>query len=231
MPTEHSRSASPSSSAHQDVTQRTRRRCRLWIAGAWVLLTLFCIAYVDQPAATWSHQHLRRSATAVTMSRLSEPFVPLSVVILTLAGIAAMAGRRQVRNTHRSILLAALATLSASEIRTALKYVFGRTWPDTFVDGNPSWIQNHVYGFWPFHGGAGWSAFPSGHTAVITAALIVLWSRHPRFRLVYLAGLLVEVLGLYCADYHFVSDMLAGAMVGAVSAWAVMSIADIVEED
>lgn len=195
----------------------------LSIGCARILLILVCIAYVDRPAATWSHDYLQRPTLAITMSRLSEPFVPISVAILVVAGVAALAGQRVRSGIAQNCCLAALATVAASETRTALKLVFGRTWPDTFVDHNPSWIQNHVFGFSPFHGGAGWSAFPSGHTAVITAAVSVFWMRLPQFRPLYAACLAIEVLGLYGADYHFVSDMLAGAMVGVVSARAVLA--------
>ncbi len=200
------------------------------IVGAWILLTLLSIAYVDRAAATWSHQHMQRPAIAILMSRLSEPLVPLSVVTLIFVGIARIAGCRHVCGAGHTLSLAALATLTASEVRTILKYLFGRTWPDTFVDHNPSWIQNRVFGFWPFHGGAGWGAFPSGHTALITATLTVLWLAHPRFRLAYVAAFFIEVLGLYGANYHFVGDMLAGALVGVVSAFAVIAIADAVKE-
>jgi hypothetical protein len=56
-----------------------------------------------------------------------------------------------------------------------LKLAFGRTWPETWTNRtNPSWIDNGVFGFFPFHGGSGWGSFPS----VIQpspAAMAVLW--------------------------------------------------------
>jgi hypothetical protein len=40
---------------------------------------------------------------------------------------------------------------------------FGRTWPESWLGDNPSWIRDDVFGFFPFHGGRGWESFPSGH--------------------------------------------------------------------
>ena len=63
----------------------------------------------------------------------------------------------------------------AETIKNGLKFVFGRTWPETWVNNNPSFIRDGVYGFNWFHGGAGYASFPSGHMSVTCALAAVLW--------------------------------------------------------
>ncbi len=60
-------------------------------------------------------------------------------------------------------------------------YVFGRDWPETWIDNNPSLIRDGAYGFHPFHGNSAYGSFPSGHTARTLAVAAVVW-------IAYLAG-------------------------------------------
>jgi membrane-associated phospholipid phosphatase len=102
-------------------------------------------------------------------------------------------------------------------LKEPLKFIFGRTWPSTFRDNNPSLIEDGVYGFFPFNSGIAFDAFPSGHTAAIAAAATLVWLTYPRWR--YPAAVLVGlsaagVIGLY---YHFVSDVVAGLYFGVAT--------------
>ena len=74
--------------------------------------------------------------------------------------------------------------------KSQLKLVFGRTWPDTFRDNNPSFLHDGVYGFNFFHGGHAYASFPSGHTAVTCAVISVLWIYYPAWRRLYALAVL-----------------------------------------
>src|SRR5580658_10495109 len=87
---------------------------------------------------------------------------PATGILLGLAGLAALAGWRP-GHWARIVIACCIAVLVAINLKDQLKYAFGRTWPETWVNDNPSWIGNGTYGFWPFHKGAGWASFPSGH--------------------------------------------------------------------
>jgi membrane-associated phospholipid phosphatase len=52
-----------------------------------------------------------------------------------------------------------------------------------------------------------------------------LWIGYPKLRLVYLAGVLTVAVALVGADFHFVSDVVAGAFVGATIGWMTMTLA------
>jgi membrane-associated phospholipid phosphatase len=116
--------------------------------------------------------------------------------------------------------------LVAVSIKDQAKFAFGRLWPETWVYGNPSWIANGAYGFAPFHGGAGWSSFPSGHMTVITAPMVVLALAQPRWRWIAAIPVALVAIGLFGADYHFVGDMIAGTLLGWVCAAIAVGVVD-----
>ena len=107
-----------------------------------------------------------------------------------------------------------------------LKLAFGRPWPETWVNNNPSWIGTHTYGFRPFHGGAGWASFPSGHTTAITAPCAAIWPQAGRWRPALVALPCLVAAGLIGADFHFVGDCIAGALLGIASAGCVRLATD-----
>jgi membrane-associated phospholipid phosphatase len=65
------------------------------------------------------------------------------------------------------------------------KHIFGRGWVD------PTYIQNHLYGFHLLHGGQCWESFPSGTAAISSAIFSAIWNLMPRLRA---AGVVIVVL-------------------------------------
>ncbi|MDI9849354.1 phosphatase PAP2 family protein [Rhodoblastus sp. 17X3] len=107
-----------------------------------------------------------------------------------------------------------LALFLAMGAKELAKLAFGRTWPETWTGGNPSFIRDGAYGFSPFHGGAGWSSFPSGHETLVCAVAGCLWVLTPRLRPLCVVAALAMAVGLLGADYHWLSDVLAGGLMG-----------------
>src|SRR5208283_1635710 len=92
-------------------------------------------------------------------------------------------------------------------------------------------IVKHVVGrintrYWLLHptarefhwlqGSGNYAGFPSGHMAVFTALVIALWTYYPRYRFAYFIFLSVLALALLATNYHFLSDIIAGAYLGVV---------------
>lgn len=182
-----------------------------------VVLVGLSVAFVDRPVSTFSHATFRGAWEFVYLTHIVDLVLPGSALGLIVAAVAVMSGWRPGR-IGRTVIACCLAALLAYAIKDQLKYAFGRLWPETWVNNNPSWIGNGAYGFTPFHGGAGWSSFPSGHMAGITAPMTVLWLRAPRLRVVAVLLTGLVAIGLVGADYHFVGDIIAGTYVGAASA-------------
>jgi membrane-associated phospholipid phosphatase len=128
--------------------------------------------------------------------------------------IAALVGRPP-QGYGRIALALCFSVLAAIPINGYLKSVFGRTWPESWMGHNPSWIRDGLYGFFPFHEGEGWRAFPSGHTMAIAAFASVLYVALPKLRPACAAFVALVVIGLIGGNYHFVSDTIAGLYFGA----------------
>jgi membrane-associated phospholipid phosphatase len=117
------------------------------------------------------------------------------------------------------IILIGFALLAVMVIEDSLEYICGRYWPATWIDNNPSWLGNQVYGMNWFQGTSkGMQAFPSGHTAVIFTVSIMLFKFYPKFKYIYVLLCLLTVLGLVAMYYHWLSDIIFGAYIGYVCA-------------
>lgn len=195
---------------------------KLAVTAGCFLAIACCIKWVDRPAALWAHQHVHQRGVFIAMTYLM--YLVMAFVCLRLAGYGVGAlffGRKSYRlGTAFGCCLSVAAALTLSE---ALKVVFGRTGPETF-QGNPSWIGDGVYGFFPFHSGVGYAFFPSGHTAIVSAFAGVLWQRVPALRAFWLAVMVAVMVGLYAADWHWISDIIAGLAVGLFCAKATVAL-------
>lgn len=184
------------------------------VAAALVAGIVLGIAFLDRPIANWMFGtlHVHR-AWFDALTHIVDPLLPGASLGLLAAAVAGLAGYHPGR-AARIAITCCVAVILIVTLKDQSKYAFGRLWPETWVENNPSWIGTGSYGFYPFHGGRGWASFPSGHTAVITAPAMVVWRTVPRLRWVAALAVALVAIGLLGADYHFFSDILAGALLG-----------------
>ncbi len=98
-------------------------------------------------------------------------------------------------------------------LKNLLKVLFGRT--NTRI-----WLLHpDRFGFHWFHGGGDFSSFPSGHMAVFTVLMLGIGRYFPRLRSVCAGLLFVLALALLVTEYHFFSDIVAGACLGLIVEW------------
>ena len=193
-----------------------------------VLAILASIAWLDRPAAHFAHNVIGRHPILLQLTRPPEYLGRFSLLFLVMLGLWAL--WRPLGAAARGLLLASLSLTIAEALHTWLKLGFGRTWPETWIAGNPSFIRDGVFRFFPFHGGPGFASFPSGHMTAIASFVGVFWLLAPSWRGLALrpvwgACILAVAIGLYGMDYHFVSDMLAGTLLGFTVAAVVVSLA------
>jgi membrane-associated phospholipid phosphatase len=194
----------------------------LWLFSGAVLVGL-SVLLVDQPVSTWSHDVLHRPLLAVDVTTLANWKYPLCAACLVLVGaFASSIGGRPMGPLWRTAIAAAIATFLATLAVAFVKHGFGREWPETWINNNPSWISNHAYGFYPLHGGEGYDSFPSGHTARVTAPFAVLWRRLPKLRVLWVLPTLIIAAALIAANFHFVGDCIGGAYLGVACAAVVL---------
>jgi membrane-associated phospholipid phosphatase len=199
-----------------------------------LVLCAVSVTFLDRPIALFVHDLLREQDGPSRDAINALALVPDVHIILAIALVATLGLVRLKRRGLRYAMsrrlkplaetdlmdvgfLASMAVIVAEVIKTTFKFAFGRTWPETWIKDNPSFIRDGVYGFFPFHGGVGWASFPSGHMTAVSASMTVLWLLWPRWRAAYALIAAAAGLGLLGMDYHFLADILAGAYLG----WAV----------
>lgn len=201
---------------------------RAFLVGLLLTAILVAVAYLwlDRPISHYSYDHsLRQFRIFVDLTRIPEIMKVVACVIFALVGLYVLI-KRPVTKCLSMLLVCGISVVVASEIKDQLKFVFGRTWPETWINNNPSLTRDGAYGFNFFHGGAGYSAFPSGHTTVTCAVAAVLWICWPRYRVIWAAMVVGVAVGLMGANYHFLSDVIAGAFVGSVTGWITVLLWD-----
>ncbi|MCB8873769.1 phosphatase PAP2 family protein [Acidisoma silvae] len=201
---------------------------RGWRGGLGLSLTLLClilvcILVIDRPLALLMHRLFHHSPWFLGLAAIGQ--IPLSFAApgLVVAAIAGWWGWRP-RGRGWTWIAVALAVTIAITLKDLLKQAFGRTWPETWTHHNPSLIHDGVYGFWPFHGGEGWSSFPSGHTTAIAAVAGVLWWRLPHLRWLWALLVGLTAFGLVAGTVHFLGDVLAGGLLGFLTGRATLAL-------
>jgi membrane-associated phospholipid phosphatase len=197
-------------------------------AVSFALMTVAVLAsyfWLDQPIAFFSHNYLSSAAPIfIEMTRIPELLRAAAMLALLALALWRLAGMPILR-PHVIVLLCSVSLIVAEAFKNQLKDAFGRTWPETWINGNPSLIHDGAYGFNFFHGGAGYAAFPSGHTTAICAVASVLWICYPKLRALWGAAIAAVVIGLIGADYHFLSDIIAGGFLGTTTGWCAVLLA------
>ena len=193
-----------------------------WLAGLAAVAAAAAISFVwlDRSIALLVHDGLPRPHQALfeKLTHIPDPLVPVATIAFVVLGLMALAGR-PLAKWQTTLFLASVSLVMAETIKSQLKYIFGRTWPETWVQNNPSFIHDGAYGFNWLHGGPGFQSFPSGHMTATCSVVVVLWICYPRLRPLYALVVLAVAVGLVGADYHFLSDIIAGSFVGASTGW------------
>jgi membrane-associated phospholipid phosphatase len=187
-----------------------------------LLLTILAVVvsyvWLDRPIAVFVHGRMARFDLFAKVTHIPALIAPL--VILAFAAVALWVLSDQRLPKLQTVAMLAAASLAVADaVKDQLKFAFGRTWPETWVRNNPSFIHDGVFGFYPFHGGPGFAAFPSGHATAVCAVMSVLWLCYPRFRVFYAAAIAAVAVALIGADFHFLGDVIAGGFLGITTGW------------
>jgi membrane-associated phospholipid phosphatase len=212
--------AKPQAVIHLDDYRSLLNRTLVAIALCTVAV-IFCYYVVDRPVAFFVNRHrIPRYQEFLWLTQpppLVQSWAPLLLV--------ALAVRRAFgpwRRWQATLFLACVCLIVADQFRDSMGDLFGRYWPETWHDNNPSLIGTGAYGFHPFEVGDDVGSFPSGHAARIGGFLSVFWLMLPRGRWLYVLAALPLVAALVAMNYHFVGDTIAGSTLGAfVGVWAV----------
>jgi membrane-associated phospholipid phosphatase len=209
---------------HIGDAQYLLRSSLFWGALAGILIIVSYL-WIDRPAAVLVHNVVRSKAPVqalcLRLSALPDLLTGLWIIIVSIVPFflwAVTTSRITLDGRLQQLSVAACGSfLLSATAKMILKWSCGRTWPETWIYDNPSYIRDGVYGFFPLHGGAGWSSFPSGHMAAATTIVMIGWRFVPHLRLFWATIAIGAAIGLVAMNFHFVSDIVAGCYIGAVS--------------
>ena len=197
---------------YRNLLQRTL----LALAAASAAVVL-CYFWIDRPVAFYVHDHEIHQYRVFRWLTYPPPEVQnLSALVLTILVVRRAWG--PFLRWQKVMLVACISLIVADDFRISLGDVFGRYWPETWTHDNPSLIGTGTYGFHPFQRGDDVGSFPSGHACRILAFAGVWMIAMPRTRLIAMVLGIPMLLSLVAMNYHFVSDVIAGSVLGGLMA-------------
>lgn len=176
-----------------------------------VLLVLCSYFYLDARTALFVNRAwMSHARLAVFSSNIPDFLFPIVCLITGIAWTAYFyLTHKGIYDTHtRFFQLVAITIPLTFFLKSTLKHAVGRI-NTRFWLRHPGFKEFH----W-FHGGGNYTSFPSGHMAVFMALVIALWRFYPRYHSAYFGFLSALALALIMTDYHFISDVIAGAYLG-----------------
>lgn len=182
--------------------------------GVWLMVfcgLLLSIFFLDAPIAIFC----KKMATsfrplAVLRGAMPDLLMPAACLSTVLAWVCyGFLKRKGINNNNTYFFkLIALTIPFSYLIKSVLKSVFGRA-------ETRYWLRQPVsLGFNFFTGKGNYSGFPSGHMTVFTVVVAAAYVYYPRFRWVYIGLFVSLAIVLIATDYHFLSDVIAGAWLG-----------------
>jgi membrane-associated phospholipid phosphatase len=95
-----------------------------------------------------------------------------------------------------------------------IKIIVGRLRPDMLFDQG-------IYGFVGHHMGSEFNSMPSGHSATVFALSVGLTLLYPRYKFAFIAIAVVVGASRVILNYHYLSDVLVGSLIGGLIAYYV----------
>jgi lipid A 4'-phosphatase len=196
-------------------------------AAAAMILTVISIGFVDRPLAIYLRARdpdLRTLFDVIGRLGLTWGYLAIFGVVFVALHWGGLAPRLRPFAVPMRALSAVPAFLflaigASGVVVDLMKIVFGRPRPKLLFGSEVydfNWLNWH-----PDH----WS-FPSGHSATIVALMTALWYLWPRHVLFYVLAAAIVALSRVAVGAHYLSDVLAGALVAIVTTrYAALSFA------
>jgi membrane-associated phospholipid phosphatase len=188
--------------------------------GLCIVSVLICYFWIDRPVAFFVYRHHINTIQAFRWLTYPPPEIQnWSALVLTIVLVRRACGPFLL--WQKTLFVACLSLIVADDFRISLGDVFGRYWPETWTHDNPSLIGTGTYGFHPFQRGDDVGSFPSGHATRILAFATVWLIAMPRSRMVQVVVIVLSasmLVSLVAMNYHFVSDVIAGGVLGGIIA-------------
>jgi membrane-associated phospholipid phosphatase len=181
---------------------------------------LVSIGWIDRPLTDYFRANdptVQAVFRFITAFGLSTPYLVIAAIIIVGFCLAARRGEATLARRRALIAWRAafvfVAVAGAGLIGDIVKPVFGRARPRL-------WLSDQVFGF-TWHGArAAYWSFPSGHAITIVALAGALAVIERRGLPLYVAAAVLVTASRIVLDEHYLSDVLAGALLAAAVTWA-----------
>lgn len=199
-----------------------------------IALIFFCYFYVDRAVATYFIEHADTyKVFGKKMSTLGESQWYIGSAIV---GALYFTYIKKNELYKQRFLFLLYANIFSGLLSIVLKTVFGRIRPWKLENGdnlygfliaqNPdfTFLQNIKYQInMILQNSTYYTSFPSGHTITSSAVFVYLYILFPRYLYLWLAFTIMSIASRILANDHFISDVLAGILVGVLSTLFVYS--------
>lgn len=178
-----------------------------------IVAVLVCYFWIDRPVAFFVHrQHINQFQVFRWLTYPPPELQTWSPLILTVLMIRR--AWKPFLRWQKVLLVSCVSLIVADEFRICLGDLSGRYWPETWFHNNPSLIGSGAYGFHPFQRNDDVGGFPSGHAVRIMSFASVWLITMPRSRVTGALLATAMLTSLVAMNYHFVSDVIAGSVLG-----------------
>jgi membrane-associated phospholipid phosphatase len=196
---------------------RTLLRYALLTTALCVVAVLICYFWIDRPVAFFVYDHHINKIHIFRWLTYPPPEVQTwSALVLAILMVRRAWG--PFLRWQKVLVVACISLIVADDFRISLGDVFGRYWPETWTHDNPSLIGTGTYGFHPFQRDDDIGGFPSGHACRILAFAWVWVIAMPATRFIATFLCAPMLVSLVAMNYHFVSDVISGSVLGALIA-------------
>ena len=155
--------------------------------------------FADHPVAAWiAHCRLPLLDLLIGVVNPIGSGVTLLIACAALALLGRWLGRSRL---HDAASLAAVTFVSAGVVEFTLKYLIGRPRPVAAAALVGSFVPEV-------------DSFPSGHATSVFAVAAIFAAYYPRFRWPFYGLATAIALGRVYLERHYVSDIVAGAVLG-----------------
>lgn len=186
------------------------------------LAIIVSVIWLDIPLAVWIDAH--QTPMTRTMAHWLEEAGKSHWVLGYCVIVAAVAWRSWRSIAHRHIALFTAVAVSGI-LANVIKVIVSRTRPPMLIEKGLA-----TFDLFGLHTEYIWNSFPSGHATTGLAIAIAGSATWPRLSwLMWLIGISIA-LGRLMYNVHFLSDVIAGAMLGAIVSWWCVQKLDAVEQ-
>src|SRR5262245_29167703 len=114
----------------------------------WFALTIGAVIasylWLDRPIALIAHEQSRPYDLFTKLTYVPGVILPVVSIAFAVIALRALNGKALAKLPTVAVLAAASLAIAIA-IKDQLKFAFGRTWPETWVRNNPSFIRDGVF--------------------------------------------------------------------------------------